>query len=76
MSEYVYATDEHKGHWLTGEEIVRCIDCEYADETESGSLRCNGYLVEKWDYYNDMPSDGVKVKPDGFCAWAERRTNE
>ena len=32
MSEYVYATDEHKGHWLTGEEIVRCRDCKFKDE--------------------------------------------
>ena len=29
MSEYIYATDEHEGHWLTGEEIVRCSDCKY-----------------------------------------------
>lgn len=28
MSEYIYATDGHEGHWLTGEEIVRCRDCE------------------------------------------------
>lgn len=27
MSEYIYGTDEHQGHWLTGEEIVRCRDC-------------------------------------------------
>lgn len=32
MSEYVYGTDGHEGHWLTGEEIVRCKDCEcYSD---------------------------------------------
>ena len=28
MSEYIYATDEHEGHWLTGEEVVRCMDCK------------------------------------------------
>lgn len=80
MSEYIY---QSHGEPLVNErgeiylaragEIVRCRDCKYADETESGSLRCNGYLVEKWDYYNDMPSDGVNVGPDGFCAWVERR---
>ena len=61
---------------ITLKEIVRCRDCEFPDETESGELRCHGYLVEAWDWYNDMPSDGVKVKPDGFCAWGERRTDD
>ena len=41
MSEYIYGTDEHEGHWLTGEEIVRCRDCkwftpEYFYEEERG----------------------------------------
>ena len=63
------------------EEIVRCRDCKYADisythAAVTGELHCYGYLVESWDWYNDMPSDGVKVKPDGFCAWGERRTDE
>lgn len=80
MSEYIY---QSHGEPLVNErgeiylaragEIVRCRDCMYADETESGLLLCTGYLVESWDWYNDMPSDGVKVKPDGFCAWGERR---
>lgn len=77
MSEHIieceYDFDEG---WIPGEhreEIVRCRDCEHAEESESGSLRCIGYLVEKWDYYNDEPSDGRMVKPDGFCAWGERR---
>lgn len=55
------------------ERIVRCKDCKYADETESGLLFCTGYLVESWDWYNDLPSDGVKVKPNGYCAWGERK---
>ena len=57
-------------------EVVRCRDCEFSDETESGELRCHGYLVEDGDWYNDMPSDGVKVKPDNFCAWAEKRADD
>lgn len=66
---------------IQGEEIVRCRDCKYADisythAAVTGELHCYGYLVESWDWYNDMPSDGVKVKPDGFCAWGERRTDE
>lgn len=63
------------------EEVVRCRDCKYADisythAAVTGELHCYGYLVESWDWYNDMPSDGVKVKPDGYCAWAERRIDD
>lgn len=54
-------------------EIVRCRDCEFAAEYTTGALRCIGYLVEPWDYYEDKPSEGVKVEPDGFCAWGVRR---
>jgi len=55
------------------ERIVRCRDCEHAEESESGALFCNGYLVELWDWYNDIPNNGVKVEPDDFCAWGERK---
>lgn len=54
-------------------EIIRCRDCKHARNDESGNLRCNGYLVAPWDYYNDEPSDGEIVEPDGFCKWGERR---
>ena len=56
-----------------GEEIVRCRDCEHSHITESGKMRCHGHLTEPWDYYNDAPSDGAQVEPDGFCKWASRR---
>lgn len=61
MSEYVYATDEHKGHWLTGEEIVRCRDCIG--------------LVETWDGWECERFSGEyhRAEPDGFCAWGERK---
>lgn len=80
MSEYIVNLSadwaSKQGEKLT--EIVRCRDCKYADisythAAVTGELHCYGYLVESWDWYNDLPSDGVKVKPDGFCAWAERR---
>lgn len=29
MSEFIVGTDDHEGHWLTGEKIVRCRDCGY-----------------------------------------------
>ncbi len=63
MSEYVYGTDEQGGHWLTGEEIVRCRDCEFGKAIES--IGCI-----KFQHVNErlQPKD-----PDGFCAWGERR---
>lgn len=63
------------------EEIVRCRDCKYGhkviwprrSETPPEYLDCSGPLTTGWDYYNDEPQDNP-VKPDGFCAWAERRS--
>ena len=82
MSEYIVCPHCHNP--LSQAEyvkVVRCRDCKYADisyehAAVTGELHCYGYLVESWDWYNDMPSDGVKVKPDGYCAWAERRMDE
>lgn len=71
MSEYVYGTDEHDGHWLTGEEIVRCRDCwhSFADGTVCWNpMFVHSELFEgEWD---DFPAD---VEPNGFCAWAVKR---
>lgn len=64
MSEYVYATDEHKGHWLTGEEIVRCRDCKFGVD---GGKYCAEGCADSWDWRN--------VEPDGFCAWGEKASN-
>ena len=81
MSEYIFS-EVHYGYTdgtVLGyglekqEEIVRCRDCIYAEESESGVLRCHGYLVDSWDYYNDEPSIGKQVEPNEFCAWGERR---
>ena len=58
MSEYIYGTDGHEGHWLTGEEIVRCRDCRFYDNVHD--MGC-----EKFSH--------VVNEPDGYCAWAERR---
>ena len=66
MSEYVYATDEHKGHWLTGEEIVRCRDCIYFDKYENDEIS----VCYRFD--NEQPI----VEPDGLCAWARRKSEE
>lgn len=63
MSEYVYGTDGHEGHWLTGEEIVQCRDCYYCTDSPAwpGAVEC--------DYI------GRGVEPDGYCAWGERRAD-
>ena len=54
--------------WLTAlpvrEQIVRCKDCKH-------------YKEHKWILVTDVSdvceffSDGVKVEPNGFCAWGE-----
>lgn len=72
MSEYVYGTDEHEGHWLTGEEIVRCRDCMFAQGTAAKkpkTVYCTHFITLDC-FENPVPS---KVKPDGFCAWGKRR---
>lgn len=64
MSEYIYGTDGHEGHWLTGEEIVRCRDCKRYRPKEGTAVRCRfefGNLIQ-WR----------SAEPNGFCAWGER----
>lgn len=72
MSEYVYATDEHKGHWLTGEEIVRCRDCKHCREHD---MRAYGDGRDQLLCHHFSMSSGAgwPVEPDGFCSWGERR---
>lgn len=60
MSEYIYGTDEHEGHWLTGERIVRCRDCKH-------------YTDDEMEYYHYCGSWCEQVEPDGFCYLGERR---
>ena len=71
---------EHEKWLPVREEIVRCRDCKHAhpvfwserDDVPSDWVDCTGPLVETWDYYDDEPKDNP-VRPDGFCAWGERR---
>ena len=76
--EYVYGTDGNEGHWLTGEQIVRCRDCKHAYENRCcksigwvSVLECNS---EQWSTAGLMPS--YEVNPNGFCAWGERKVDE
>lgn len=60
--------------------VVPCRDCKHGHETywpafleiPSDYLDCTGPLVKTWDEYHDVPKDNP-VRPDGFCAWGERR---
>lgn len=61
MAEYVYGTDGHDGHWLTGEEIVRCRDCKYYEPNTYSHFTCELLMFH--------------VDPDGFCKLGVRRTD-
>ena len=60
MTEYIYGTDEHGGHWLTGEEIVRCRDCKFG--TPSGALEYVNCLFDKENMrtFSDFCSKGIR----------------
>ena len=66
--------------WLDRLDVVRCRDCKHGHEViwppswnlPADWLDCTGELVETWDYYNDEEMMNP-VKPDGFCAWGERK---
>lgn len=62
MTEYIYGTDDHEGHWLTGDEIVRCRDCEFSMFDKECS-RVDPWEDETW----------FAIEPDGFCKWGERK---
>ena len=63
MAEYVYGTDGHEGHWLTGEEIVRCRDCKHCRSPQQGF---------PWMCIRNCCAH-FPIEPDGFCSWGERR---
>lgn len=78
MSEFIYGTDGNEGHWLTGEQIVRCRDCKYAYEdrrcTSIGWVSVLACDNEQWSTGGLMPSH--EVSPDGFCSWGKRKVDE
>ena len=51
---------------LAMEEIVRCRDCIYFDKYENDEIS----VCYRFD--NEQPI----VEPDGFCAWARRKSEE
>ena len=48
-------------------EVVRCRDCIYRCRTWNG--HCPNFIGSFFCAY----TGGHEVKPDGFCAWGERR---
>ena len=54
---------------IQGEEIVRCRDCKHYRPHEFVLVTDVEHVCLFW-------ADGVKVSPDGFCAWAERRVDD
>ena len=58
-------TYPHVGSQAVGERVVRCRDCERFSVDQSDHEYRSGWWCKRWD--TDM------VKPDGFCAWGERR---
>ena len=72
MTEYIYGTDEHGGHWLTDTEIVRCRDCVVlVPEHEYMTVTGDKYIVP--DTCKKIRSYIQQIEPDGFCAWGERK---
>jgi len=64
--------------FIQREEIVRCKDCKHMSEVTERSMLFNDETftvhrcgADQWSTASLMPLH--KVKPDGFCAWGERR---
>lgn len=72
MTEYIVGTDEHEGHWYTGEEIVRCRDCRHATISSFGHIKyCEKFVLPDEDGYGAEPQ--VMLPLDFYCAWGERK---
>ena len=70
MAEYVVEEPgDRSASWRVHERIVRCRDCKH-------------YSDHEWVLVTDVSDvchffgDGVKVEPDGFCKWGERKEED
>lgn len=52
-------------------EVVRCKDCVCADTLPSGLFRCQKHSV-----YSMFGNSIFNVKPEDFCSYGERRTDD
>lgn len=73
MSEYVTVWVDDLPDLKCGEEIVRCRDCERYRDHMWITVPEFEPLGTDIDDVCTFFAGGVKVSPDGFCAWAERR---
>ena len=62
---YKGKTYPHSGPQRVHERVVRCRDCKRFSLDNSDHDYRSGWWCHRWN--TDM------VKPDGFCAWGERR---
>lgn len=51
--------------YVNSEPIVRCRDCDYYDHWDASEPYREKHVCGHWDY--------LEIRPDGFCAWGERR---
>lgn len=66
MAEYIVEEpSDRSASWQVHERIVRCRDCACFSVDNSDHDYRTGWWCKRW--YTDM------VKPDGFCAWGERK---
>ena len=63
----VYDLDQPLAYFASDrcQQVVRCRDCKRFAQDDSDHDYRSGWWCKRWD--TDM------VKPDGFCAWGERR---
>lgn len=75
MTEYIYDTSIEATflHEQKREEIVRCRDCKHF--TPKGTHKFENGKVNA-DYCDYVRGWMLQITPDGYCAWAERRTNK
>lgn len=78
MSEYITEWVSHNiEDPFVREEIVRCRDCRHSyEESRCTSTGWVDVLVcesKQWSTSGLKPSHAVK--PDGFCAWGERKVD-
>lgn len=68
MAEYaVEEPSDHSASWRVHERIVRCRDCKHYSDHEWIMVTDVSDVCHFW---HGKPT---KVKPDGFCAWGERK---
>lgn len=62
------------------EQIVRCRDCKHARHESNWQPDKRRKPIDLWlceaEWCEGLEGDSPCVKPDGFCAWGERKDDE